>query len=863
MRRISIVLGSVLFSCSGLLWAQQGSSATQPAPILAGRAEHGLPGKVQGTERWIVQFATRSFDLQAFRTAIYTRRPAAEVAAIVAGLEQSVIADQAPFVAAVTKLGGTVVHQWWLVNAAAVEIDPAQLLALRQLPNIARVQPDEACEPVIATATNANNHRADELQAQGHIGTGVTIGVIDTGQDENMAGTGRPHRVYFPGGDPLNTSGGGIGGSRLLVNRQIGLASADDTHGHGTGVASICGGAGWSAAGADAGHAPGSWLTGYSIADSSSGGSSLATEALGWQSMAADRATYNVVTANMSYSATSDPLDVSQQAIDSAALNADVLCCVAAGNSGPSTAGSCGATNSLAVAAVAPNTHAVAGFSSRGPLNGDPQRTYPDIAACGVNTVMANFDSEGSSYTASGTSMASPQVAGAGAQLRARFPALTALETKAVLLGSTYDLAAQNPGLSRNDYGMGLLRNDRAHELVLGGAYGNGSLTSVAPTLNFSMPVVGGMGYQVAIAWFRQDVMSTAWSDLDLAVLDGLGAVIGQSTSPRNLYEMVRFTAPTTGTVTLRVQGTAIAAGVTQPFAWAFGEQAPIPVAGSATTFGAGCAPECTFINEQGGTLAPLLQASEFAYDMVAPTAMQILGVDVYTQAIVPAGVVMGIYTMVGGAISQTHTGIAAVNVGSAPGFYHATFAVPVSVPAGPFWISIDHRQQQVYLSNLTSGATSGGYQRSTLLSGAWTRSPLTLRPAFRVFCSQNGLSAPSLTATGQFKIGGSVNFNLTGAPAGTAAFFSLGLSNAAAPFGSLPFALEGLGAPGCSLLTSGEAVSLLFADPAGAATSTLAIPNAVPLTSLVLFGQYEVLAPGANNLGLLVSRGVRVLIGN
>ena len=81
MRRISIVLGSVLFSCSGLLWAQQGSSATQPAPILAGRAEHGLPGKAQGTERWIVQFATRSFDLQAFRTAIYTRRPAAEVAA--------------------------------------------------------------------------------------------------------------------------------------------------------------------------------------------------------------------------------------------------------------------------------------------------------------------------------------------------------------------------------------------------------------------------------------------------------------------------------------------------------------------------------------------------------------------------------------------------------------------------------------------------------------------------------------------------------------------------------------------------------------------------------------------------------------
>ena len=42
--------------------------------------EHGPAGKLPGTERWIVTFWRRPFDLSGLRRAVYTERPAAEVA---------------------------------------------------------------------------------------------------------------------------------------------------------------------------------------------------------------------------------------------------------------------------------------------------------------------------------------------------------------------------------------------------------------------------------------------------------------------------------------------------------------------------------------------------------------------------------------------------------------------------------------------------------------------------------------------------------------------------------------------------------------------------------------------------------------
>lgn len=840
-------------------------AGTALAPILAGSPARGLPGAKAGTERWIVQFATRTFDLTGLRGAIEAGQPANAVAAIVADLEQRMRTDQAPFVQAVGALGGAVVRQWWLVNAAAVEIDPRQLDALRRLPNVLRVQPDEAVAPAILTATNANNHAADALQAQGHRGQGATVGIVDTGQDSNLGGTGRPHRMYFVNGDPLNTTGGGIGGSRLLVNRQIGAWIADDQHGHGTGVASIAAGANWGTAAADNGHAPSAGLAGYSIANSAGGFTDMATMTSAWQQLAADRATYNIVAANMSYSAWPDPLHITCQAIDSAGLNADVLCVVAAGNSGASTVGSCGATNGLAVAALNANAHTVAGFSSRGPMSGDPGRTYPDIAACGVNTVMALRDNESTNYTDSGTSMAAPQVAGAATQLRARFPSLTALQSRAVLMASVRDLSTQNPGLGRNDYGVGLLRNDRAHTLAAAGQFGTATVASTAVPHTFTIPVQAGFSYRIAIAWNRRDLNSTAWSNLDLQVLDPAANVLAQSTTPRNLYEVVLVYAPFTGNLTVRTSAATLGPASPEPFAWAWMDSPGLPVPGSATAYGAGCAPVCSTVNGSG-TLAPLTHPFEFAYAMPPSPGMQVTAVEVFTSAAtaVPTGTVLAIHGNFGGGISPAFSGVTTVTIGTAPGFYRATFAAPINVPAGPWWVSIDHRQLTTNLSNLTTGTTVGGYQRPTLLSGPWTPSPLVVRPAFRVYCQTvAGGGSPLIGVVGTPTIGTTLGLNMTRGPANGASLLALGYSNTTSAFGPLPFPLELLGAPSCWALTSGDSLDFRPTDAAGAASGSLVIPNLPTLVGFRLYAQYVAVSPGGNALGLTFSNASSLFVGN
>jgi len=177
----------------GIALSVAAQDSVGPAPILAGTAAHGLPGARPGTERWIACFRTRSFDLSAFRAAILARRPAAEVDAIVAGLERATVADQAGFAAAAERLGARVTDQWWLINAAAVEIDPTRLDELRKLPNIAFVQPDEEHPALIITATNASNHNADALQAAGHKGLGVTAGIYKVLQWEDRA-TDKKHK---------------------------------------------------------------------------------------------------------------------------------------------------------------------------------------------------------------------------------------------------------------------------------------------------------------------------------------------------------------------------------------------------------------------------------------------------------------------------------------------------------------------------------------------------------------------------------------------------------------------------------------------------------------------------------------------
>jgi hypothetical protein len=523
-----------------------------------------LPGQLDGTKRYNVTFKTRTFDLAEFQRAVRTGASASEVDRIVASLQAKARQDQLPFQREIEALGGRLVLQFWLINACTIELAPARLAVVEAMPNVAFVHPDLETHPIapILVATNANNHNADAPQAAGHRGTGVGVAIVDTGQDSNMGGSGRPHMTYFRNGNPTDTTGGGIGGSLLFTNRQLGAAPADDTNGHGTGVLGIAGGNRWNNGSGDNGHAFDAIKLGYSICNSAGGcGSSLAIEALGWQAAAGDKVRYNIASGNMSYTSSPNPLDVSQQAIDACATLADLLPVTAAANSGASTGTSSSTANGLAVAAVTGNTKTVASFSSRGPLSGDTQRFFPDIAANGVNTIMPARDNEAGNYTASGTSMASPQVCGAAALIKGSRPTLSALELKAVLLCHTESIAAQNPNPpynSRNAYGMGYLRDDLTVAAALSpGKVVSDAIASTTTPRSFVIVVGNGQPVSVALSWHRHNLTSTAWSNLGIKVLNGTN-VVASNDDPRNLYEVVRFTAPLSGPLTVEVSATSL-----------------------------------------------------------------------------------------------------------------------------------------------------------------------------------------------------------------------------------------------------------------------------------------------------------------
>jgi serine protease AprX len=143
---------------------------------------------------------------------------------------------------------------------------------------------------------------------------------------------------------------------------------------------------------------------------------------------------------------------------------------VAAGNDGPS----CGSVDtgtdagppsfyaaSYTVGALTTGTDTIAGFSSRGPVTIDgSNRIKPDITAPGTGTRSCDNTTDNAYTTASGTSMATPHIAGAMALLWSAIPSLQhqiqasrdALDNSAVFISSTLCGTAGPPN---NVYGWG------------------------------------------------------------------------------------------------------------------------------------------------------------------------------------------------------------------------------------------------------------------------------------------------------------------------------------------------------------------------------------------------------------------------
>ncbi len=271
----------------------------------------------------------------------------------------------------------------------------------------------------------------------GYTGTGATVAVLDTGID-----TSHPDLA------------GQVKAAKNFSNDPPG-----DWIGHGTHVASTIAGTGKASAGRYRGVAPGAKLLDAKVCQANGCPESAILAAMEW---AAVEQSADVV--NLSLGGPDTPgVDPIEAAVNTLTARTGALFVVAAGNSGPfgrSVGSPASADAALAVGAV-DRYDELASFSSRGPRV-DDGAVKPDVTAPGVEitAALANARPGGPAYTAmSGTSMATPHVAGAAALLVQRRPGWSADRLKAALMASARpaaDQSAYEQGAGRIDIGRAI-----------------------------------------------------------------------------------------------------------------------------------------------------------------------------------------------------------------------------------------------------------------------------------------------------------------------------------------------------------------------------------------------------------------------
>jgi hypothetical protein len=126
-----------------------------------------------------------------------------------------------------------------------------------------------------------------------------------------------------------------------------------------------------------------------------------------------------------------------------------------------------------------------------------------------------------------------------------------------------------------------------------------------------------------------------------------------------------------------------------------------------------------------------------------------------------------------------------------------------------------------------------------------------------------NQPSIPRLYNTNLPRLGASFHFGLIGAKPSTAAILLIGHSNTTWVGLPLPFDLTPAGAPGCSLLASGQLLLAMPVAGGGDLPVTLPIPQHSALDGASVYLQYLLLDPGVNAVGLVTSNGGHATLGN
>jgi subtilisin family serine protease len=392
-------------------------------------------------------------------------------------------------------------------NGIAINgINKKQLEEIKKDPSVKKVWRNKRVTAFLDESTGII--AADQMWASGHTGEGVTIAIIDTGVDYTH----------------LDLGGCFGDGCKVVDGYDFVNYDSDpmDDHGHGTHCAGIASSIDHYQEGL-IGVAPDATIYAYKVLDSEGGGYSsqvMAGIEAAMDPNGDDDFSDHVDIISMSlgaycgvYSEDCGPNDPQSLLID-AATTVGVTSVIAAGNDydygsigSPGTARSAitvGATcKEYGDGGACEEEAPIAEFSSKGPVQfGKDSLPKPDVVAPGVRICASQWEDawhtsecKDEEHTAiSGTSMATPHVAGAAALLKQSHPEWTPQEIKSALMLSATELefheSSDYPGETPNIFfqGTGLINIPRANNMeiltnrqYLSHGFGMGEYLAVMP----------------------------------------------------------------------------------------------------------------------------------------------------------------------------------------------------------------------------------------------------------------------------------------------------------------------------------------------------------------------------------------------
>jgi len=330
----------------------------------------------------------------------------------------------------------------WLVNAVSLKATPDVIREIAVQPNVEKIQLNEPI-PMLVEAREIDwgvlRIGAPDVW-QFHAGKDVTVAVIDTGVNEHKDLEGRV-----------------VDGTNYIDKTK----PPRDDHYHGTHCAGTVAGNGTN--GSQTGVAPKATIMAIKVLGANGSGDWPNLWAAIEETIDNPVSKVRVISMSLGGKADATTRDRLRLACTNA-IAAGIIPVIAAGNSGPSskTVGSPGdVPEVITVGATGDKDNTIASFSSRGPATWKDPATgkdvdfiKPDVSAPGVNIKSCDKDKVAYRYL-SGTSMATPHVAGVVALMVDANKEITPVAAKTALEKTAKDLGSAGKD---NVYGAGLVQ---------------------------------------------------------------------------------------------------------------------------------------------------------------------------------------------------------------------------------------------------------------------------------------------------------------------------------------------------------------------------------------------------------------------